>query len=118
MNLHHLAVATPDPVALARFYEDVLGLVREREWPGDDGVRSVWLRLGTARLMLERCDGVIVPSDFLEKKPGIHLLALTIDKSERGLWEKKLGARIVHRTEFTLYLHDPDGNRIGLSHYE
>ncbi len=118
MKVHHVAITTPDPEALARFYEDVLGLQRERVWPGQDGVRSVWLRLGEGRLMLERCEGTLIPSAFGSKAPGFHLLALAIDPSERASWQQKLGARVVHATEFTLYVQDPDGNRIGLSHYE
>ena len=35
-------------------------------------------------------------------------------------WERKLAGlnvEIVHRTRWTLYLRDPEGNRLGLSHF-
>lgn len=118
MNLHHVAIATPDPLRLARFYEEVIGLPRVREWPGDDGVRSVWMGCGEATLMLERCAGAAQASAFADKTPGLHLVALRIPGEERAAWREKLGARVVHETEFTLYVQDPDGNRVGLSCYD
>ena len=120
MNIHHIAIATPDPLRLARFYEEVIGLPRVREWPGEGGVRSVWLGCGEGTLMLERCAGTASETlgAFQDKTPGLHLLALRIAAGERETWRAKLGARIVHETDFTLYLQDPDGNRVGLSCYD
>ena len=118
MNFHHVAIATPDPARLAAFYEDVLGLPRVREWPGEGGMRSIWMGCGEGTLMLERCADPPAVTLFAEKAPGLHLVALRIAPDEREPWRKRLGARLVHETEFTLYVQDPDGNRVGLSCYD
>lgn len=118
MNLHHVAIASPDPLRLALFYETVIGLPRVREWLGEGGVRSVWLGCGEATLMIERCTGVAMTGAFADKLPGLHLLALRIAPGERETWRARLGTLLVHETEFTLYVQDPDGNRVGLSCYD
>ena len=51
---------------------------------------------------------------------GHHLLALRIRTEERPAWEDRLrraGIAVTHRTAFTIYFADPEGNRLGLSHY-
>ena len=51
---------------------------------------------------------------------GIHLVALAIERGTRDAWEAHLTAashEIVHRTDYTLYVRDPEGNRVGLSHW-
>src|SRR5437016_3888087 len=55
--LHHLALGTRDVERLARFYIDVLEL-REvtRHLHADGSLRSVWLDLGGALLMIEPTD--------------------------------------------------------------
>ena len=43
-----------------------------------------------------------------------------IAASERDAWEAHLtaaGLAIAHRTDYTLYVRDPEGNRVGLSHW-
>jgi hypothetical protein len=55
-----------------------------------------------------------------EDAPGMHLLALTIAIDEREAWAERLaraGYPIYHQTAYTLYVRDPEGNRIGLSHW-
>ncbi|HKO49243.1 MAG TPA: VOC family protein, partial [Polyangiaceae bacterium] len=56
--LHHLALGTRDVERLARFYIDILEL-REvtRHLHADGSLRSVWLDLGGALLMIEPSDG-------------------------------------------------------------
>jgi hypothetical protein len=47
-------------------------------------------------------------------------VALRIAPGERGAWERRLqaaGVPVVDRSRWTLYLQDPEGNRIGLSHH-
>jgi glyoxylase I family protein len=122
---HHLAIQCADLAACERFYRDVFGLPVLRRWPRDDGGdRSVWLALGEGAappfLALERADAPAEPRPFVDVRPGLHLLALAIPAAERGAWEARLaaaGVPIVHRTGFTLYVQDPEGNRIGLSHH-
>ncbi|TMA28004.1 MAG: VOC family protein [Deltaproteobacteria bacterium] len=121
---HHLAIQVKDLRAAERFYVEALGLPVVRRWPREDGPgeRSVWLGVGAGEefLALEACDAERPPAPFRDPHGGLHLLALRIDVADRPDWEKKLeklGVEIVHRTRWTLYLRDPEGNRIGLSHY-
>jgi catechol 2,3-dioxygenase-like lactoylglutathione lyase family enzyme len=121
---HHLAIQVKDLLAAERFYVEVLGLSVLRRWPREDGAgeRSVWLAVGSNDefLALEACEADRPPMPFRDPHGGLHLLALRIDVKERAEWERKLaqlGIEIVHRTRWTLYLRDPEGNRIGLSHF-
>ena len=112
MRLHHVALVVTDLGRAERFYVDVLGLEVERRWTDDAGAaRSTWLTLeGGALLMLER----------VESAARAHCLALAIDRGSRESWEKKLkeaGFPVQTSTAFTLYVMDPDGNRIALSHH-
>ena len=122
---HHLAIQVKDLRAAERFYVEVLGLPVLRRWPYDDGrpgERSVWLGVGAGEefLALEACDADRPATPFRDPHGGLHLLSLRITVGERPQWEKRLldrGVEIVHRSRWTLYVRDPEGNRIGLSHY-
>ena len=110
MKLHHLAFRTNDVEALASFYEDVFRFEIVRREPP----RSIWLGLdGGAMLMIEQ---------RTEKEPTVapgsmELVAFRVDEATRA----EIRARAVdHRcydgeTEFTVYLRDPDGRRVGVS---
>ncbi|MGZ6142525.1 MAG: VOC family protein [Myxococcales bacterium] len=122
---HHLAIQVKDLAAAERFYVEVLGLAVVRRWLREDGApgeRSLWLSVGAGEefLALEACDAERPPTPFRDPHGGLHLLALRILASDREAWERKLaslGVGIVHRTRWTLYVRDPEGNRIGLSHF-
>ena len=118
---HHLAVQCADLAACERFYREVLGLPVLRRWPGAGGDdRSVWLAVGDGFLALERAAGPRQAPPFRDGAPGLHLLALRIGAGERAAWEERLrgaGVEVVHRTPHTLYVRDPEGNRVGLSHW-
>jgi glyoxylase I family protein len=121
-GVHHLAIAVRDLEATAAFYEAVLGLPVLRRWPATDGAavdRSRWLDLGGgAFLALERSDGQ--PAAHHDQTPGIQLVALRIAREARADWEARLasaGVPVVHRTAYTIYLRDPEGNRVALSHW-
>lgn len=120
--LHHVAIQCADLAACERFYVEVLGLPVRRRWPAEGGGdRSVWLGLGgEAFLALERAGLPPQPSPWRAPQPGYHLVALRIGPSERGAWEARLaaaGVPVAHRTRWTLYVRDPEGNRVGLSHH-
>ena len=126
--LHHLAIQCRDLGRCEQFYREVLGLEVLRRWPRPDGSdRSVWLALEGGFLALERAaegagtgSGGGEQSPFRDGMAGLHLFALRIPAGERRSWEARLAARgvpIVHRTRWTLYVRDPEGNRIGLSHH-
>jgi catechol 2,3-dioxygenase-like lactoylglutathione lyase family enzyme len=116
VRLHHLAIRVRDLDAAVRFYVDVLGL-RERSRPREG---AVWLWLGEATLMIERTVGERPEEPFDSPRPGLHLFAIAIDAASRADWEARLashGVPIVHRTGYSLYVHDPEGNRVALSHH-
>jgi catechol 2,3-dioxygenase-like lactoylglutathione lyase family enzyme len=120
--VHHLALQVHDLARCEAFYREVLGLPVLRRWPGEGGgTRSVWLSLGgEAFLALERVEGRPLDSPWRDGRPGAHLAALRIAPGERAAWEARLaaaGVPVVHRTRWTIYLRDPEGNRIGLSHH-
>ena len=131
LGFHHLAIQCADLEGCERFYREVLGLEVLRRWPAEGGgTRSVWLAIGDGFLALERAgapagalDATRAPTTddpWRDGRPGLHLLALRIARGERRRWEERLAARgvpIVHRTRWTLYVRDPEGNRVGLSHH-
>jgi catechol-2,3-dioxygenase len=112
VRVHHIALRTRDLAALERFYAGVLGLTVSRA----RDARSAWLDAGGTILMLERAD---------EDEPGIpsgskELIAFAIDPGERSAVEARLaraGVSIEGRTDYTIYFRDPDGRRVGVSHY-
>lgn len=121
---HHLAIQCADLERCERFYREVLGLAVLRRWPREEGGdRSVWLAVGERGegfLALERAEEPPQPRPWRDGAPGLHLLALRIAPGERRAWEDRLeaaGVLVVHRTRWSIYFHDPEGNRIGLSHH-
>jgi catechol 2,3-dioxygenase-like lactoylglutathione lyase family enzyme len=124
LAFHHVALQCADLDRCERFYREVLGLPVLRRWPREEGGdRSVWLALGDGEfLALERAEEEAPPAPhaWRDGKPGVHLVALRIAPGERRAWEDRLeaaGVLVVHRTRWTIYFHDPEGNRIGLSHH-
>lgn len=117
--VHHLAIVVADLERAERFWTSVLGLGVERRWDDDHGrPRSVWLSLATGFLALERAgaDGPRRPDDA----PGLHCLSLSIAREERPAWEARLaaaGVPIERKSPYTLYVRDPDGTLVGLSHW-
>lgn len=124
-GVHHLAIQCRDLPTMVRFYERVLRLRVERRWPSDrpedrGGDRSVWLRLGTSVLALEGCTGEPEPPPWQSDTPGLHLLAVEIHWANREIWRAHLahcGVEVVHESPWTIYVRDPEGNRVGLSHF-
>lgn len=118
-GVHHLAVCVTDLERAEAFYVGVLGLpVRER-WTDDAGApRSLWLDLGDgAFLAVEKVGGGQRRSD---DGPGHHCVALPIERSEREAWKAHLagaGYPVERESAFTLYLRDPEGALIALSHH-
>ena len=127
LSFHHLAVQCADLGRCERFYREVLGLTVLRRWPREGGGdKSVWLSVGgePGFLALERAaEGTAAAGagrPWRDGRAGLHLLALRIAPGERLRWEERLaaaGVPVVHRTRWTIYFRDPEGNRIGLSHW-
>jgi glyoxylase I family protein len=134
-GVHHLAIKVRDLALAERFYVGVLGLTVLRRWPATDGAvgeRSLWLGLdpGGTFLALE----VLTPGALNEaeaavgaatggprpERAGHHLVAFRIRREQRAACEARLiaaGVAITHRTAYTIYFHDPEGNLLGLSHH-
>jgi catechol 2,3-dioxygenase-like lactoylglutathione lyase family enzyme len=123
-GVHHLAIQVRDLASVERFYREALGLALVRRWPvigGGGGDRSAWLDTGDGTfLALEVVAGGGDEDGEDAERPGLHLVALRIVAAERAEWEQRLaraGVEVYHHTPFTLYVRDPEGNRVGLSHY-
>ena len=109
MQLHHLALLSPDPERLAAFYGALLSLPEERRQSDAMGVRSVWFKLGETIWMIERGavrEGAI---PVFDAEPG-----------SAGEWTSRIvkaGGKLDGRTECTVYGLDPDDRRFGLSSF-
>jgi glyoxylase I family protein len=112
VRIHHVALRTGDLSRLEAFYVGVLRLEVTRR----SGERSTWLRAGDAIVMLERAE---------EDEPGVpvgtmEMVAFAITKAERAEYTYRLaaaGIAVESETPYTVYVRDPDGRRVGLSHY-
>ena len=117
--LHHLALGTRRVELLARFYCDVLELREvQRHLHADGSLRSVWLDLGGALLMIEL--SAEPPRHVEGVGAGPFLIALAVSREEQPRFEQKLaraGMSIESRTDWSVYARDPDGNRVALSAY-
>jgi glyoxylase I family protein len=119
-RLHHLAVVVADLGRAERFYCEILGLPVLRRLSDARGApRAIWLELQGAFLALERAEspGGATRAD---QAPGFHCLALAIAPGDKQAWRERLeaaGFALVRESPFTLYVRDPDGNLVGLSHH-
>ncbi|UJR82771.1 VOC family protein [Sandaracinus amylolyticus] len=120
LKVHHLAVKVRDLARAESFYAGALGLPIIRRQDAEDGTpRSIWLSLHDgAFLAVERAEEP--ESQRLDGSPGWHCVALGIDASERETWRTRLTSRghpVVRETAYTLYVRDPEGAIVALSHY-
>jgi catechol-2,3-dioxygenase len=110
MRIHHVAFRTHQLDHLHAFYTRI-GFETTR---ADE--RSVWLAAGDAILMLERAE----PTEALDLSASKELVAFAVAKEQRQALEvllAKNGVATDGSTAFTTYVRDPDGRRIGFSHY-
>lgn len=117
--VHHLAVCVRDLPRAERFYAGVLGLPVRQRWSRDDGrERSLWLELGEgAFLAVEEVTGGPTRDDDAS---GWHCVALRIARADRERWVAHLeaaGSPIERASAYTLYVRDPEGALVALSHY-
>lgn len=114
MQVHHLAVVVADLARAEAFYVGVLGLAVVKRWEQ----RSIWVDLEGAFLAIELAASALPTR--IDTAPGFHCIALRISQNEREIWRSKLAAAghpVERESAFTLYVRDPDGNLIGLSHH-
>ncbi len=119
-HVHHVAVVVADLEGARRFYVDLLGLREIRRWnDADEKWRSIWCALGAgAFLAIERAEHQVPRRD--DGSPGFHCLALGIRPDERETWRQRFeraGVKVFRESLYTLYVRDPDGNIVGLSHF-
>lgn len=119
-GLSHLAVVVRDLAIAERFYVDLLGLeVITRHADEAQRHRSTWVRVdGDSFLAIERAslEGPLRH----DAAPGHHCLAVRIARVDRDRWVERLeahGVIVERRSPFTLYVRDPDGALVALSHY-
>jgi glyoxylase I family protein len=121
-GFHHLAVQVKDLERTAHFYRDVLGLAESKRHHRDDGsLRSIWLDLpGGGFFALEEVAEAPRPEPFKSERAGMLLVALRIGAADRAGAVAELarhGIPLEHQTRWTLYVRDPEGNRVALSHH-
>jgi len=121
-GFHHLAIQVHDLDRAEAFYVGILGLPVIRRWSDEAGApRSVWVELaGGGFLALERCGEGAAETPFAVPTPQLHVLALGIEPAHRAAWEARLaeaGFPKEKETPYTFFVRDPDGNRIGISHF-
>ena len=120
LPVHHLAVVATDLERAAKFYVGVLGLRELRRWDDPQGrLRSIWCELGAgAFLAIERADREGPRRD--DVAPGFHCVALGIRPDEREAWRERFAqadVAVFRESAYTLYVRDPEGNIVGLSHF-
>ena len=111
--LHHLAFRTQKLVQLEEFYTQVAGLRVLRRFANG----HCWLGAGSCVVMLEQQ----APGEPPLSGESLELLAFQITSDavpELRERLKQAQISIEGETEFTLYVRDPDGRRIGFSHYD
>jgi glyoxylase I family protein len=107
---------------MVAFYRDVLGLPVVAEHHAADGTpRSVWLSFQGGFLALETVRGPpAAAAPFRNEAPGWFLVALRIAAEDRTQVRAELQqahVSVEHETAWTLYVRDPEGNRVALSHH-
>ncbi|MFZ5470159.1 MAG: VOC family protein [Myxococcota bacterium] len=117
-GFHHVAVPAADVEACAAFYREVLGLTEKaRHLRADGSLRGVWLSIGPGE-----GEGGFLAVEARPEVPrlGPSMVAFRIGQRERASVVETLqrrGVKVVHQTRWTVYVEDPAGNRVGLSHY-
>lgn len=124
LGLHHLALQAADVARVAAFYRDLLGLPElARHLRPDGSLRSLWLGLrsgGTLAdgfLAVEAHEGAGAPPGA---GSGLSMVALRIAPGARAAVRAALEARgvpVERETGWTLYVRDPEGTLVGLSHH-
>jgi catechol 2,3-dioxygenase-like lactoylglutathione lyase family enzyme len=122
LGFHHIAIFARDVEGLARFYRDQLKLPELRRFLQDDGsLRSIWL---SAKAGGDARDGFLAieaeAGEGGRGARGFAMLALRIDPASREATKQGLvaaGYPPERETGWTMYVRDPEGNLVGLSHH-
>jgi hypothetical protein len=115
VHVHHIALRTADVPRLVAFYREVVGLALDETARGRS-TGSVWLLADRTLVMVE-------PRGPGEPDVGggsMDLVAFAIEPADRAAFSARLaraGVAVEQETAFTLYFRDPDGRRVGVSHF-
>jgi len=112
MRLHHLAFRSGDVPRLVAFYTNIFGLATQKPFDG----RSAWLAVGDGVLMLE----VAPPEEPKIPHGSLECTVFATDVAGREAFRAACMQNAVPldgETAFTSYVRDPDGRRVGVSHY-
>ncbi len=119
--MHHVAMLARDVAQVAAFYRDVLGLAECQRHHHEDGrLRSIWLQLGAGPAFLAVEPVEEGAHGAAPQGPGWFLLALSIPAATRleaRAWLQTRGVAVERESRWTLYVRDPEGNRVALSHH-
>ncbi|MFY1829350.1 VOC family protein [Myxococcus fulvus] len=121
-GFHHVAIQARDVERVTAFYRDLLGFPELTRHPRPDGsLRSIWVGVpGGGFLAIEASSGEPEGRPFRHEHPGLLLLAFRIARAERDSVVSELtqaGVTLEHQTKWTVYVRDPEGNRVALSHH-
>jgi len=121
-GFHHLAIQVHDVERVTRFYREVLGFAELQRYHRPDGsLRSIWVQVpGGGFLALEAVAGEPEAASFRHERPGLFLLALRIAPEARAgvvAAFARAGVPLEHETRWSVYVRDPEGNRVALSHH-
>jgi glyoxylase I family protein len=121
-GFHHLAIQVRDVEKVTAFYREVLGFSElKRHHRPDGSLRSVWVEVpGGGFLALEEVSGEPEPGPFRNERPGLFLLAFRIRPEARARAVEafaRAGVPLENETRWTVYVRDPEGNRVALSHH-
>ncbi|MDP2270814.1 MAG: VOC family protein [Archangium sp.] len=122
LGFHHVAVQVRDVARVAAFYTELLQLPELKRFHRPDGsLRSIWVGTGTAQAQTQ---GGFIAVEGAEAGVsgaiGFSMVALRIEASQRRTIVEELARRglpLERETGWTLYVRDPEGNLVGLSHH-
>ena len=120
-GFHHAAIEARDVEKVATFFREVLGLPEVVRHHRPDGtLRSIWLAASTHAEAGSPFIAVEASTHGMHAGAGWFMVALGISAAERPRIHQTLLARgvtIEKETRWTIFVRDPEGNLVGLSHY-
>lgn len=121
-GFHHVAIQARDVERVTAFYRDLLGFPElTRHHRPDGSLRSIWVGVpGGAFLAIEAVTGPLPEEAFRHERPGLLMLAFRIPRAAREVAVQAFARAHIpleHETRWTIYVRDPEGNRVALSHH-
>jgi glyoxylase I family protein len=120
-GFHHAAIEARDVEKVAAFFRDLLGLPEVvRHHRADGSLRSIWLAAQTDAEPGAPFIAVEQTEHGVHAGAGWFMVALSIAAHERKRIHQTLverGVTIEKETRWTIFVRDPEGNLVGLSHY-